>query len=161
MQLQEAERPEPVVDGDDDGRAVGGEEGAVIVGAAAGDEGAAMDEELDRQRVIRRRRPDVQAETGFLVSMIEMAGLRRVSAVVRALARLRPRERRCRPGKAPRGRERHALEGAYAVLLGADDRPAGGRNCVGQHATFTHPDSSALLAEIGDVDIVGFARGGR
>ena len=48
MQLQEAERAEPIVDGDDDGRTVRGEECAVIVGAAAGDEGAAMDEEQHR-----------------------------------------------------------------------------------------------------------------
>jgi hypothetical protein len=45
MQMQEAKRPEPVVDGNDHGRAMRGEEGAVIVRAAAGDEGAAMDKE--------------------------------------------------------------------------------------------------------------------
>src|SRR5882757_3644401 len=66
--------------------------------------------------------------------MIEMPGLRRISAVVHAVARLRPCGRRRCLGEALRDRERNALEGADASLLGADDGTARGRNCIGQHA---------------------------
>src|SRR5438874_13246869 len=75
--------------------------------------------------------------------MIEMSGLRRVSAVIRALARLRPSGRRCCPGKAQRDRERHTLEGAYASLLGAGHGPARGWNYVGQHAIFASTAAQA------------------
>ena len=139
VQMEEAQRPDAIVDGDDHAVAALGERGAIVDGRTprAADEGAAVNPHQHRALAgIDAGREDVELQA-VLVAIGGVAGveherhhagvlhrlLPRLLAPLRCRTNARPGQRRLRRLPAPlaggRGGERHALEGMDAFVVSA------------------------------------------
>ena len=127
-ELEEAERAEPIGDGDDDGGAAGGQHRAVVVGRGTGLEGPAVHPEQHRQRSVgavrgvdveRQAVLDTDQATGRGGLHTDRPGRGRVAGVG-------PGGSRPRGTEALGGRVRDAPPAADAVDEAADDRAGGG-----------------------------------